>query len=122
MRTLSTERVREKRPVGSRPCPSNSLRVSGPAEPPGPSAKIRPEACAAERLATRVVGVPVSLDCNFPFVQQTIGFDTFCRTLRSPVSTCVYACASSRACVWTFMILRTDMFVRHACLRAYTRV
>jgi len=39
------------------------------------------EACAAERLATRVVGVPVSLDCNFPFVQQTIGYDTLCRTL-----------------------------------------
>lgn len=41
------------------------------------------EACAAERLPTRVVGVPVSLHSNFPFVQQTVGYDTICRTLSS---------------------------------------
>jgi len=39
------------------------------------------EACAAEKYTTRVVGVPVSVDCDFPFVQQTIGYDTVCRTL-----------------------------------------
>eukprot|EP00439_Symbiodinium_sp_Y106_P017161 s1228_g2.t1 len=45
------------------------------------------KACAASRLSTRVIGVPVSLDCNFPFVQQTIGFDTVTRTLSAFIGT-----------------------------------
>mmetsp|Transcript_86553 Transcript_86553/g.242403 ORF Transcript_86553/g.242403 Transcript_86553/m.242403 type:complete len:1312 (-) Transcript_86553:80-4015(-) len=39
------------------------------------------EACEARKLRTRVVGVPISIDCDFPFVQQTVGYDTMCRTL-----------------------------------------
>eukprot|EP00929_Paragymnodinium_shiwhaense_P032391 TRINITY_DN17951_c0_g2_i5.p1 TRINITY_DN17951_c0_g2~~TRINITY_DN17951_c0_g2_i5.p1 ORF type:complete len:1420 (-),score=249.07 TRINITY_DN17951_c0_g2_i5:49-4308(-) len=38
------------------------------------------EACAAERLPTRVVAVPIATDSNIPFVQQAIGYDTVCRT------------------------------------------
>ncbi|CAK0904201.1 unnamed protein product [Prorocentrum cordatum] len=39
------------------------------------------EALAAKHLGTRVVGVPASLDNDFPFVQQAVGYDTTARTL-----------------------------------------
>lgn len=60
------------------------------------------EACAASRLSTRVIGVPVSLDCNFPFVQQTIGFDTVTRTLSAFIGTIGNLVKTSRN-MWIFV-------------------
>jgi len=28
-----------------------------------------------------LITIPVSIDCDFPFVQQTVGYDTMCHTL-----------------------------------------
>lgn len=60
------------------------------------------EACAAERLPTKVIGVPVSLDCNFPFVQQSVGFDTVTRTLSAFVGTIGNLVKASRN-MWIFV-------------------
>merc|ERR1712151_595162 len=43
------------------------------------------EACAEHRLGTRVVGVPISWDCNFPFVQQSVGYHSVCAYLSAYV-------------------------------------
>jgi len=60
------------------------------------------EACAAERLVCKVIGVPVSLDCDFPFVQQTIGHDTICRTLSSYLGG-IGCCAQNSGDTWVFV-------------------
>jgi len=41
------------------------------------------EACMAEKVRTRIITVPLTLDCDIPFIQQSIGFDTGRRTLAS---------------------------------------
>eukprot|EP00927_Polykrikos_kofoidii_P076426 TRINITY_DN73530_c0_g1_i1.p1 TRINITY_DN73530_c0_g1~~TRINITY_DN73530_c0_g1_i1.p1 ORF type:complete len:1421 (+),score=227.21 TRINITY_DN73530_c0_g1_i1:97-4359(+) len=60
------------------------------------------EACAEERLSTRVVGVPISWDCNIPFVQQSVGYDTVARTLSSFVGN-LGSLAKASEDTWVFI-------------------
>ena len=39
------------------------------------------EACESQGLECSLITIPVSIDCDFPFVQQTVGYDTMCHTL-----------------------------------------
>eukprot|EP00931_Biecheleriopsis_adriatica_P030672 TRINITY_DN18060_c0_g2_i1.p1 TRINITY_DN18060_c0_g2~~TRINITY_DN18060_c0_g2_i1.p1 ORF type:complete len:1048 (-),score=210.90 TRINITY_DN18060_c0_g2_i1:19-3162(-) len=67
------------------------------------------EACAAEKLGTKVIGVPVSLDCNFPFVQQTVGYDTVTRTLTSFIGD-IGALTKSNGNMWIFVRTMGDAY------------
>ncbi|CAE6934731.1 PFP-BETA1 [Symbiodinium sp. CCMP2592] len=49
-----------------------------------------------------IAGAGVSLDCNFPFVQQTIGFDTVTRTLSAFIGTIGNLVKTSRN-MWIFV-------------------
>lgn len=65
------------------------------------------EACAAEHLSTRVIGVPVSLDCDFPFVQQSVGYDTVCRTLTAYIGN-AGSLAQNTERMWIFIRVMGD--------------
>jgi len=65
-------------------------------------AALMAEACAGEHLPTRVIGVPVSLHCNFPFVQQSVGYDSICKTLSAYVGN-VGSMAQTTGHRWVFI-------------------
>eukprot|EP00928_Gymnodinium_smaydae_P020275 TRINITY_DN17842_c0_g2_i2.p1 TRINITY_DN17842_c0_g2~~TRINITY_DN17842_c0_g2_i2.p1 ORF type:complete len:1219 (+),score=232.07 TRINITY_DN17842_c0_g2_i2:69-3725(+) len=64
------------------------------------------EALAADRCETTVVGVPISLDSNIPFVQHTIGFHTGCRTLTAYLGNLGALARSSG--LWVFVRVAGD--------------
>ncbi|CAD7936929.1 unnamed protein product [Amoebophrya sp. A25] len=64
------------------------------------------EGCAADRdCGTRVIGVPVSVDNDFPFIQQSIGFDTATKIFASIVGSLWCEAATSRQ-QWFFVRLK----------------
>lgn len=65
------------------------------------------EVCSSKHLATRVVGVPVTMHCDFPFVQQTVGYDTVCRTLSSFLGDIVSLTRTSED-LWIFVRMAGD--------------
>jgi len=65
------------------------------------------EACAAQRLECSVIGVPVSIDCDFPFVQQSIGYDTVCHTLSAYIGQ-LGCMAQATGRLWIFVRMTGD--------------
>jgi diphosphate--fructose-6-phosphate 1-phosphotransferase len=59
-------------------------------------------ALLAERLPTRVIGIPASIENDIPFIEKSIGHDTACRVYASQVGSLATLAASSKR-QWCFV-------------------